>query len=322
MGLLGKALYALAAPLIVPVVLSIYVSFFVAKPKEVSTTAFAVFLRRLTLTLSKQRSDEAAKKLAAALKFAPVQTLHAVLKVMESIEKIDEVGLLPTAATGDLVAIRTKKIDRERENFVDASGSNMQLLIVGAGFDTNSYQPEVVAAAKHETKNLRAFELDKQSTQTVKVKGVEDAELEKGHVAFISCELGKDDWIQCLKNEGFQTGNPTLALWEGVTYYLTKDDVGKTLQEFASIMTPNDRLVFDFPFLRAASEAFLKRLESFGEPWKFDLDSKPSLNSCTVAISEFLASNGFRVVDLTFFEKPARGFGAFSGGVVVCVPLQ
>ena len=321
--LLGGSLLILLLPLTLIAQLVLFAQIKRNAPENISRTAVSVFVVRLYMHFIGFRSDHCAVKLAQNLEFLNVPCLRFLCSQQQVLDWMFGGGFLPNkhaTGTNRLMTLRVGMIDECVREAVKGQDVN-QFVIIGAGYDVNSYQPMVVKAAKQD--GLRCFEIDKQETHLVKVQAVKAAKLHSDHVTFISCELGKENWVEKLLLNGFSPLEPTLFIWEGVTYYLHNKDVKSTLAKIKGNMAlhGSSRLVFDFPFRDRANPALLKRLEQLGEPWLFDLKSKPERDSCVHAISDLIHSSAkLQLIKADFVEnqEQAEGMGPFFAGCVVC----
>jgi methyltransferase (TIGR00027 family) len=167
-----------------------------------------------------------------------------------------------------------------------------QFVVLGAGFDTRAYRlPKDTRA--------RAFEVDSARTQTVKRETLKKAGIDSSGVTFVAADFEREDWLARLTAAGFDPGERTLFLWEGVSMYLDREAVEGTLRKIASTAS-GSVVAFDY-FTREALEspALYWRYgraatKAAGEPLKFGVDSSPPsrerlaelLRSCGLALSD------------------------------------
>ena len=102
-----------------------------------------------------------------------------------------------------------------------------QFVILGAGFDTRAYR------LPNDTP-VRVFEVDSPRTQMVKRETLKKAGIDSSGVRFVPADFETEDWLACLTAAGFDPGERTLFLWEGVTMYLDREAVEDTLRKIAS----------------------------------------------------------------------------------------
>lgn len=95
-----------------------------------------------------------------------------------------------------------------------------QLVLLGAGYDSRPYRfSELLCDAV-------IFELDAQATQLRKKEMLERAGVcVPANVRFIPIDFTTDDLEKVLLAAGFAKEMRALFLWEGVTYYLSKEAV-------------------------------------------------------------------------------------------------
>lgn len=165
-----------------------------------------------------------------------------------------------------------------------------QLVLLGAGYDTRPYR---FAAA---LRRVRTFEVDLPGTQTVKRRLVESVvNYRPNSVTFVPIDFQRQRLGDVLVAHGYQPTRRTLFLWEGVTYFLTREAVEATLQAVAEHAPAGSRIVFDYA-LRSYVEGDLSyygareiasELERIGEPHLFGLNADE--------IRPFLARFGFDV---------------------------
>lgn len=142
--------------------------------------------------------------------------------------------------------------------------------MLGGGFDTTLFKPEVVAAVC--VKGVCLFEVDRYPTQKFKREAAAAAGLDTQFITYVTCDFMEENWLDCLKQAGFDVTKKTYILWEGVTYYLDKNAVSATLQLFADNCISGSTINFDLcdnlnmvPWLLRAS------LRWINEPWLFGL---------------------------------------------------
>lgn len=114
-----------------------------------------------------------------------------------------------------------------------------QVVILGAGLDTRAYR--LVAPA-----GVPAFEVDLPANVAYKrerLQAIYDRVPE--HVTLIPVDFETADLADSLAANGFQTGKPTMFVWEAVTQYLKEPGIRKTL-EFLSKAATGSRLIFTY----------------------------------------------------------------------------
>ncbi|MCT4636015.1 MAG: class I SAM-dependent methyltransferase [Rickettsiales bacterium] len=117
-----------------------------------------------------------------------------------------------------------------------------QYVILGAGFDTFAFRrPELLD-------NIKVYEVDHPDTQNLKIERIENNhwDMNKSH-KFIPVDFLKDDFSVEIMKSDFNPEKLTLFSWLGVTYYLTKEEMLKTLNGIMKIAAKGSTVVFDYP---------------------------------------------------------------------------
>lgn len=157
-----------------------------------------------------------------------------------------------------------------------------QIVILGAGADTRLHRmpiPESVAM----------FEVDAPASQAIKLRRL-PKERRRPDVVFVACNFEEQSWLEALEGNGFDAGQPTLFIWEGVSMYLTPQALQATLRGFG-LCGPGTRVAFDYleaPH-RAWQKAGVKMFSWIGEPFR----SMPTL----AQLREMLDASGMRIVE-------------------------
>jgi methyltransferase (TIGR00027 family) len=137
------------------------------------------------------------------------------------------------------IVCRTAYIDRM---FAGALADNIpQIVFLGAGYDTRAYR------FKDSIKGTRIFEIDSAPTQKRKLAILKDAGVGiPESVKFIPADFKTDDLHELLAASGYRRDLRTLFIWEGVTYYLTKEAVKSTLLFLKTHTCQGSSLCFDY----------------------------------------------------------------------------
>jgi methyltransferase (TIGR00027 family) len=120
-----------------------------------------------------------------------------------------------------------------------------QFVELGAGYDTRTVQ------LQHDER-IRCFEVDLPGTQQLKLKLLHQCGVDTSGVTFVSANFLTDDWLDNLVRAGFDPTRPAFFLWEGVTYYLSREAMEKTFRTIA-MSPPGSVVVFDY-----ATDAVIK----------------------------------------------------------------
>lgn len=115
-----------------------------------------------------------------------------------------------------------------------------QLVILGAGLDSRGYREQVAGIG------VRVYEVDQPATQARKIRRVRNV-FGKLHenVRFVPVDFTRDS-LDKLYTEGFDRSEPSVFVWEGVTYYLSAEAVARTLEWIRSGSQSGSKLIFDY----------------------------------------------------------------------------
>jgi methyltransferase (TIGR00027 family) len=130
-----------------------------------------------------------------------------------------------------------------RSTFVDAAIERYlpgveQFVGLGAGYDTRTVQLQY-------NREIRCFEVDLPKTQQLKRELLHECGVDTSGVKFVTANFLADDWLDHLVKAGFDPRKPTFFLWEGVTYYLSREATEKTFRAIAG-SAPGSVVVFDY----------------------------------------------------------------------------
>lgn len=190
-----------------------------------------------------------------------------------------------------------------------------QFVILGAGFDTRAYRLPI-------DRRVRVFEVDSPRTQMVKRETLKKAGIGSSEVTFVPADFEKQDWLSCLIAAGFNPGERTLFLWEGVTMYLDRAAIENTLRKIAS--TAHGSIVaFDYFTTEALESRALywrygrAATKAAGEELKFGVDPTPPSRE---RLAELLRCCGLSLSDqrtLGDDTRTRRAWGGFATARVV-----
>lgn len=143
----------------------------------------------------------------------------------------------------ELVRLRTRHIDDVARDTIMCGAR--QLILMGAGFDARALRlPEVAE------RNVRTFEVDLPALLETKRGLLEGSGIAiPGTVHHVSCDFRSKfeaRLVEELTAQGFEKGEPTLFIWEGVMAYIDQEAIDRCLSFMASIAATGSRLVFDF----------------------------------------------------------------------------
>jgi methyltransferase (TIGR00027 family) len=189
----------------------------------------------------------------------------------------------------EYVCARTKVMDAA---FLEALEARFaQIVLLGAGFDTRALR---FGVCNHGTK---IFELDAPTTQEPKLeifrkKGL----IPPPELVFVSINFNQEDIFEVLTRAGYQDGQKTFFLWEGVCMYLNTQAVDNTLAFIQKHAARGSRIIFDYIYasvLRQENRYYgeqdiYKTVANAGESWTFGLEEGE--------VEPFLAERGFELL--------------------------
>ncbi len=150
-----------------------------------------------------------------------------------------------------------------------------QYVILGAGFDTFAFRrPDLL-------EHLQVFEVDHPVTQAMKRQRIAMPGWEiPQQLHFVPIDFNTEKLADVLRHSPYNPQVLTLFSWLGVTYYLERDVVLKTLKTIASITPKGSTVVFDYMDADTFSpEKAAKRIQLLqagarrvGEPMKTGFD--------------------------------------------------
>jgi hypothetical protein len=120
-------------------------------------------------------------------------------------------------------AVRTTFGDASIEKYLPGVE---QVVELGAGCNTRTVH------LQHDQR-IRCFEVDLPRTQQLKLKLLHECGVDTSGVTFVSANSLTDNWRDNLVKAGFDPSKPTFFLWEGVTYYLSREAMEGTFRTIA-----------------------------------------------------------------------------------------
>eukprot|EP01054_Gregarina_sp_Poly1_P003607 Gregarina_sp_Poly_1__3606@NODE_205_length_11479_cov_138_250613_g183_i0_p3_GENE_NODE_205_length_11479_cov_138_250613_g183_i0NODE_205_length_11479_cov_138_250613_g183_i0_p3_ORF_typecomplete_len522_score43_25LCM/PF04072_14/5_5e23_NODE_205_length_11479_cov_138_250613_g183_i014453010 len=121
-----------------------------------------------------------------------------------------------------------------------------QIVILGAGFDSNAYRCRDVRIKREgpvTSHFVRVFEVDRAEVSLLKLEGLRRhmSQAEYNYytegVIYVVCNFGVDSLQARLLEHGFNPRAATAVLWEGVTYYLDRSALRATLTELQELFS-------------------------------------------------------------------------------------
>lgn len=284
----------------------------------VSATAQGPLAARFSEHNFGTRQDEAADRLMRALPGVPRLGLRLTAGPVLLAHRLT--GYVPRAYRYPFEGDIPRQYEASaRIGFFDAAVDRYladiaQFVILGAGFDTRAYR------LPHDTR-VRVFEVDSPSTQVVKRATLQQAGIDSSEVTFVPADFETEDWLARLTAAGFDPGQRTLFLWEGVTMYLDRAAVEDTLRKIASTAR-GSAVAFDYFTTEALESRALywryarAATNAVGETLKFGVDSTPPSRD---RLAELLRSCGLSLSDQRTLgdDTPTRrAWGGFATATV------
>jgi methyltransferase (TIGR00027 family) len=208
-----------------------------------------------------------------------------------------------------------------RATFVDAAIERHlpgveQFVELGAGYDTRTIQLQ-------HNQRIRCFEVDLPKTQHIKRELLHQCGVDTSGIKFVSANFLTDNWLDNLSKAGFDPRKPTFFLWEGVTYYLSREAMERTFRTIATI-APGSVVVFDY-----ATEANIKAyrkplgilnkaiLKAVREPLTFWISSEPPVKKNVAALMDEYGLSLREQLDFGRETKRKRSRGGLAAAVVL-----
>jgi methyltransferase (TIGR00027 family) len=205
---------------------------------------------------------------------------------------------IATVATGGLarhLPLRTRAIDEVLVR--EVSRGTRQVILLGAGLDARAHRLEALSGCT-------VFEVDHPDTQVHKRESVRGLPRTAKDIRYVPVDFERDDLRRALKEAGLDPARPSAIVWEGVTMYLERDAIERTLDAIATLAPKGSALIITYHDVKVNALARLARpvFRIVGEPLRTQL-SPPEMNT-------LLASRGFeRISDEGDEEWSARLVG-------------
>jgi methyltransferase (TIGR00027 family) len=177
------------------------------------------------------------------------------------------------------LALRTAWIDDAVVRHAGPDGSMDQVVLLGAGLDSR--------AARFARPGLRFFEVDHPQTQAEKRTRLEALDgYPVDDIVFVTCDFGREGFLDRLVAEGFAVDQPALFVWEGVVPYLDDESVRATLTTVAQGCHADSVILFDYIMKKMAQgqrldgeDAAMRQLVGgMGEPLRYGFnDATPMM---------------------------------------------
>lgn len=116
-----------------------------------------------------------------------------------------------------------------------------QYVILGSGFDTLAFRRPDLA------EKIDIFELDHPATQKDKLERIQKLGWSvPTSLHLIPIDFRNQQLVNVLRESGFNNNKLSFFSWLGVTYYLSKEDIYKTLKAFTDNVPEGSTIIFDY----------------------------------------------------------------------------
>ena len=214
---------------------------FTSRRLGVSQTAVEIINGRWAMDVFGVANQSAARQLARALPNTSTVALGLALFPLWVARHIAGAPFVyPTtdpqnALAGlNLVPWRTDRIDSLLDDYSEVH----QYVILGSGLDTRGYGESASLPG-------RIWEVDTESNIRFKKSQIIKAGLESDSVTYVPADFSDDSWPDNLRAAGFDENRQTVFLLEGVSLYLTRDQLVRTLTITASLAPAGSVLLMD-----------------------------------------------------------------------------
>ena len=173
-----------------------------------------------------------------------------------------------------------------------------QFVLLGAGYDTRCYGALV-------SSGVTFFEVDQAAVQDHKRLMIDVAGIRCEQVNFVPIDFNKDNLFSQLAEAGFDASRKTLFLWEGVSLYLSAEQVSSTLEIVKQQAAASSVIVADLYAERliktlAKGRASQKILEMTEETLEFGL---PFASDWRAVLSEFIEAKSLKQGETHFLGE-------------------
>jgi len=182
--------------------------------------------------------------------------------------------------TNYYVNARTKHMDALLKQAADDGAT--QVVNLGVGYDSRAYRfRDAMPKAQFFEIDLPAMIEEKKRRLKLALGKVPD------YVAYVPIDFNTQNIPDELKKAGYDPGQKTFFIWEGVTYYISGEAVDSTLRFIATQSAPGSSVVFDYMPLGVIKGDFktypdARRLSFWvayrGEPFVFGIPEGQSVS--------------------------------------------
>ncbi len=210
----------------------------------------------------------------------------------------------------EYVIARTRYIDDAFQQALQDGFS--QIFIMGAGFDSRSIRFSGRAS------KTRVFELDAPHTQRAKLDQYRRERITfPSNLVLIPIDFERQTLAQRLAETGFQKGEKSMFILEGLTMYLERQSIDETFRVISDYAGPGSRVIFDYVLacmlrregLDYGEKEILSAVTRAGETWRFAMDKDE--------VEPFAKRYGLRIIDQLCAEDLENRYFRTAGGTRV-----
>lgn len=177
---------------------------------------------------------------------------------------------------GQFVAFAHRKSFCERQVRDGISSGAVQVLVLGAGYDTLGWR------LAPEFPGINFFEIDHPATALLKAKGIKEMGLPE-NLILIAEDLGENKLQDVLQaNVLWDTDKPAVIIAEGLIMYLPSEAVRELFSQCALVTGADSRIAFSYipkgkdgrPYVGKWTGLMLWLQKRVGEPWLWSIHPK------------------------------------------------
>lgn len=158
-----------------------------------------------------------------------------------------------------------------------------QYLIFASGYDTSAY--------KYIENDIETFEIDRKEMIQDKVARIDNANIPRNNVSYISTDFTDTDWTASITSSKYVGSQRAFCSLNGISYYLSKGDFKNMLQSISAIITDGSGILFDYPTYAGGTHS--RKNEELAAGANETMQAKYSYEE----IEKLLATNGFEIAE-------------------------
>ncbi|WP_213989750.1 SAM-dependent methyltransferase [Sodalis sp. dw_96] len=218
-------------------------------------------------------------------------SLNSFLSIMHKSFVLGFDGFNPMLPAGiyEYVVARTRYIDNL---FSTLPAGTSHVFILGAGYDSRGFR------FQETLKSCLVYECDHPDMQTHKRRLLENINIDyPANVKFVPIDFSNNSFDEWIKSLDLKPKNSCFFLLEGLTMYLSPQQMKSILHTVSQVAAGQCRLFFDYAYAEVIRGEYggyneaecIAEVRTVGEPWKFGIEKS--------ALAEFLQPYRLAVVD-------------------------